>query len=210
MSNERKPDYIANIDKAERRFITHEVRQDTDGKIEGIASRAGTWYDMGFYEEQIAPGAFDDVMGDDVRALFNHDPNLVLARTKSKTLTLFQDDQGSLGYRYETPKRTYAIDLEDSIRSGDVDQSSFAFRVAEESWEWADEEKGISKDRRTIVKMEKLYDVSPVTYPANPDTTVAKRAIDDHYNHVKEQEIDLTRKKLEIYDKRLRIMDNSK
>jgi HK97 family phage prohead protease len=85
-----------------------------------------------------------------VRALINHDPNLVLARTKSKTLDLFTDKKGNLAYKFKTPNRSYAKDLEDAVKSGDIDQSSFAFRVAEEKWEWRDDNEDLKKDRRTI------------------------------------------------------------
>lgn len=177
-----KSDYIERIEDAERRFFQHpvEYREDEEGKVEGVASRVNEWYDLGYFEERVAKGAFDEVLKDDVRALFNHDPNLVLARTKSKTLELSTDKYGNLMYRYKTPNRSYAVDLEDAIKSGDVDQSSFAFRVKEEKWEWKDDNNDLKKDRRTILKMEKLYDVSPVTYPASPSTKVAARSIDDH------------------------------
>ena len=184
-----KTDYIENIQDGERRFISHpvEFREDNEeGTIEGIASEVERWYDLGYFEERIAKGAFDEVMDNDVRALFNHDPNLVLARTKSKTLNLSTDKKGNLVYRYKTPNRSYAKDLEDSVKSGDVDQSSFAFRVAEESWEWRDDNKDLKKDRRTITRIEKLYDVSPVTYPASPSTTVAARKLQDHNLELKE------------------------
>lgn len=182
-----KPDYASSIEGAERRILTHKVeyREEDEGKIEGIASRVNEWYDLGGFEERVAKGAFDDVKGDDVRALFNHDPNLVLARTKSKTLELFTDKEGNLAYRFKTPNRSYAKDLEDAVKSGDVDQSSFAFRVAEEKWEWKDDNKDLKKDRRTILKFEKLYDVSPVTYPASPSTTVATREIQNHEEELK-------------------------
>jgi HK97 family phage prohead protease len=177
-----KEDYIGQIENGERRVITHKVeyREEDEGKIEGIASRVNEWYDLGYFEERIQKGAFDDVMGDDVRALFNHDPNLVLARTKSKTLDMFTDKEGNLAYSFKTPNRSYAKDLEDAVKSGDVDQSSFAFRVSEEKWEWRDDNEKLKKDRRTITKVEKLYDVSPVTYPASPSTNVAARKQEDH------------------------------
>ena len=183
-----KADYTAGIQDAERRVITSKVefRADEDEpKIEGIASRVDEWYDLGAFEERIAKGAFDNVMDNDVRALFNHDPNLVLARTKSNTLDLFIDSKGNLAYRYATPNRTYAKDLEDAVKSGDVDQSSFAFRVSEEDWEWHDDKNKLAKDRRTITKVERLYDVSPVTYPASPSTNVAARKQDDHNEELK-------------------------
>ena len=178
-----KEDYTSGIQDAERRVITSKVEfraDDEEPKIEGIASRVNEWYDLGYFEERVSKGAFDSIMKDDVRALFNHDPNLVLARTKSKTLELFTDNKGNLAYRYKTPQRSYALDLEDAVKSGDVDQSSFAFRVAEEKWEWRDDNKDLKKDRRTILKLEKLYDVSPVTYPASPSTNVAARKQNDH------------------------------
>jgi HK97 family phage prohead protease len=177
-----KPDYIQNIENGERRFVSHivEYREENEGTIEGIASEVEKFYDLGMFEERIAKGAFDGVLKDDVRALFNHDPNLVLARTKSKTLEMFTDEKGNLAYRFKTPNRSYAKDLEDAVKSGDVDQSSFAFRVAEEKWEWREDNKDLKKDRRTITRFEKLYDVSPVTYPASPSTTVAARKLEDH------------------------------
>jgi len=176
-----KPDYIRNIKNGERRFLAPvDMRANEDGTVEGVASVVNQWYDMTFYDEMIAPGAFDEVMNDDVRALFNHDPSLVLGRTKSKTLELFNDGNGNLSYRYKTPNRTYAKDLEDMIRSGDVSQSSFAFTIKDEEWQWA--KKSTERDKRIIRKVEKLYDVSPVTYPANPGTnvTIARAIIDKH------------------------------
>lgn len=155
-----------------------EVRKDEEtGRVEGIASKVGVEYDMGWYVERIKPGAFDDVLGDDVRVLFNHDPNQILGRTKSGTAEIFITPEGHLGYRYNTPDRSYARDLEDAINAGDVDQSSFAFRISDQTWieEIRD---GQTINIREISKMEQLYDVSPVTYPASPDTTVAKRSFD--------------------------------
>ena len=182
-----KQDYTSNIEGCERRFISHpvEYREDDEGMIRGIASKVDKFYDLGPFEERISKGAFDTVLKDDVRALFNHDPNLVLARTKSKTLEMGTDKEGNLTYGYKTPNRSYAKDLEDAVKSGDVDQSSFAFRVAEESWEWREDNEKIKKDRRTISRVEKLYDVSPVTYPASPSTTVAARKQSDHIEELK-------------------------
>jgi HK97 family phage prohead protease len=155
-----------------------ERRSENEGEgvnaIEGTAAlfnnrtKIGGW----FYEE-VLPGAFDDVLGDDVRCLINHDPRLILGRTASGTLELWQDNTG-LKYRYTTPDRTYAKDLEDAIRSGDVSQSSFQFKTKESIW--IEQEDDL--DIRQIKKVERLYDVSPVTYPAYEDTSVAKRSFD--------------------------------
>lgn len=129
------------------------------------------------FREIIEPGAFDGVLGDDVRALFNHDPNMVLARSKNGegTLTLGSDTTG-LWYEFEAPDTQAGRDLMENIRLGNVDQSSFGFTVAKDTWsEERDGEKTIH--RRTINKVSRLYDVSPVTYPAYPDATVALRSL---------------------------------
>lgn len=158
--------------------LTVERRSENESEgasvIEGTAAlfnnrtKIGSW----FYEE-VLHGAFDDVLEDDVRCLINHDPRLILGRTASGTLELWQDDEG-LKYRYTTPDRSYAKDLEDAIRSGDVSQSSFQFKTKESIW--IEQEDDL--DIRQIKKVERLYDVSPVTYPAYQDTSVAKRSFD--------------------------------
>lgn len=126
------------------------------------------------FRERIAKGAFDDVLGDDVRALFNHDASHVLGRTKSGTLSIAQDDTG-LAYEVELPDTNSARDLIKVIERGDVDQSSFAFTVEKDTW--TEDEDG--RIIRTIEKMKRLYDVSPVTYPAYPDATVGIRSMEN-------------------------------
>jgi hypothetical protein len=140
--------------------------------IEGVAAKTGEPTEIaGIFIEEIAPGAFDEVLSDDVRCLLNHDENQVIARTKSGTLELYLDDSGNLNYRAKVSQnRRTALDAYDMIATGDVDQSSFAFRVKEESWQFFDDDD--KKDKRTIEKIELLRDVSPVTYPAYQETTV--------------------------------------
>lgn len=131
--------------------------------------------------EQIAPGAFDDVMKDDVRALFNHDANLILARSKggAGTLAIGVDERG-LWYEFEAPDTQAGRDLLVSMERGDVDQSSFAFTVTREGQKWEEETRdGITTARRTITKVSRLYDVSPVTYPAYADASAALRSLED-------------------------------
>lgn len=182
MSKEK--DYIGNITDAERRFfeapVTIEMREagdaDKPSVIEGYAfkfNRTTTIAD--FFREEILPGSADDVLQDDVRCLFNHNPNFVLARSNNGegTLKLSLDEVG-LKYRYETPNVSYAKDLEESIRLGNVSQSSFAFGIDEQRWVEREGELPL----RQIVKFKRLYDVSPVTYPAYQDTSVAKRSLE--------------------------------
>jgi HK97 family phage prohead protease len=126
----------------------------------------------GFYEK-IAPGAFDDVMGDDVRCLRNHNPDLLLGRTTAGTLTLSQNKTG-LRFENTPPNTSTGRETVESVRRKDITGCSFAFTVKEDDWV----ERG-DVLMRTIVKVDRLYDVGPVTYPAYSDTTVAARALND-------------------------------
>lgn len=131
--------------------------------------------DMGFIEV-IEPGAFKNAIPkSDVRALFNHDPNYILARTASGTLTIREDEKG-LYYEFSLPNTTIGNDLREMLDRGDVNQSSFAFSVKEQSWESLKLDNGEYQYTRRIKEVEQLYDVSPVTYPAYADTTVALRS----------------------------------
>jgi len=162
----------------ERRFTCGrvELRTTANGKplIRGYAAIFNSRSEnLGGFVEIIAPGAFENVLGDDVRALFNHDANLVLGRTKSGTCRLHVDATG-LAYEIDPPDTQVAHDLIESLRRGDVDQSSFAFSVRREDQTWSDDAIPV----RTIKRIAKLYDVSPVTYPAYPDTSVAARELE--------------------------------
>jgi HK97 family phage prohead protease len=212
-------DYIKNIsDSAERRFFASEVRavmptDATESKtstIEGYAAKFNTETEIGFYykfREKILPGAFDDVINDDVRCLFNHNPNFVLARSNAGkgTLMLTIDEVG-LKYSYQTPDRSYAKDLEDAIATGDVSQSSFAFEIESETWTEIEGE----TPQREIVKFRKLYDVAPVTYPAYADTEVAKRSLETYkeLNKKDEQEVRSENKGLDAFDAQIIINSN--
>lgn len=134
-----------------------------------------------FYEI-LKPGAFDDVLNDDVRALLNHDPSAILARSKNGagTLSIGVDETG-LWYEFEAPDTQHGRDLMTSLKRGDIDQSSFSFTVEKdgESWESRQDGDGPMVHTRTISRVSRLYDVSPVTYPAYPDATVALRSLEE-------------------------------
>ena len=127
---------------------------------------------LGGFREIIAPGAFDDVLNDDFRALFNHSDSLILGRASAKTARISVDSAG-LVYEIDPPDTQYARDLLVSLERGDVRESSFGFRVARGGDLWDEDDDGVLI--RTITKVARLYDVSPVTFPAYPDTDVAKR-----------------------------------
>ncbi len=193
---------MSNSAQIEKRAFNVESRVENESRlVYGYAALYdNTTRIMDWYDEEIAQGAFDSAQMDDVRALFNHDPNLLLARTKSGTLSLSVDERG-LKYEFEAPNTSAGNDLLEMLRRGDVSQSSFAFTIAGEEWI---EEKGM-KPKRRITKVERLYDVSPVTYPAYPDTTAAKRSF-DHWKekHAPEPQNDLA-KKIEQEQAELRV-----
>jgi len=181
---------IANKMEKEVRLLNTEFRVMNDGKVKvrGLAAVFNSLSEnLGGFRERIEPGAFDDVLKDDVRAMFNHDPNMILGRSKSGTLKLEVTPEG-LAYEYEDPDTTYSRDLVKSLERGDVDQSSFGFQVKSDGQEWRELEDG--SYIRTIKKVSRLYDVSPVTIPAYPDTTVAKRDL----NLLEQQKADIEMK----------------
>tara|TARA_R100001369_G_scaffold81040_2_gene111742 strand:+ start:1976 stop:2590 length:615 start_codon:yes stop_codon:yes gene_type:complete len=175
----------------EKRIYDIETRIDSteDGKeiVVGHASMYNTRSEfMGFYET-IEEGAFTDdlIKNSDVRALINHDQNLILARNTSGTLKLNADAQG-LRYEFEMPETSYGKDLSVSLKRGDISQSSFAFTVEED--DWSTDENG--NDLRTIKKIKRLYDVSPVTYPAYTDAndlTIAQRGLKEYKESLVEE-----------------------
>ncbi|WP_440867358.1 HK97 family phage prohead protease [Symbiopectobacterium purcellii] len=127
------------------------------------------------FREIIKPGAFDDVLNDDVRALFNHDANFILGRSTAGTLFVAVDDKG-LRYDITAPDTQTIRDLVLSpMARGDISQSSFAFRVARDGEHWYEDEEGIVL--REITKVSRLFDVSPVTYPAYQEADSALRSM---------------------------------
>lgn len=135
--------------------------------------------DLGGFREKIRPGAFKGAIADgcDVRALWNHDNNFVLGRTTARTLSLSEDDRGLLA-TIHPPDTQWARDLMVSIGRGDVSQMSFGFQVEKDEWDDKDKNSVV----RTIHSFRRLFDVSPVTSPAYPDTTVALRSLEEHRN----------------------------
>lgn len=188
----------------ERRYYRAELRAVTESGVEKIVGYGAVFNslseNLGGFQEMIMPGAFDSVLGGDIRALFNHDFNLLLGRTAAGTLKVQQDD---IGLRYEIipPDTSYARDLLTSIKRGDVDQSSFGFNVAQEEW---DTQRLIPL--RKVVSVGRLFDLGPVTIPAYPTTNAAVRDYANLLSRAAEREaggdpagrLDLLRRKLEM------------
>lgn len=128
------------------------------------------------FREIIMPGAFDDVLNDDVRALFNHDPNFILGRSTAGTLSLSVDDTG-LKYDIIAPDNQTIRDLVLApLQRGDITQSSFAFKISRNGDDWYENEDGVVI--REIHKISRLYDVSPVTYPAYQEASSTVRSFE--------------------------------
>jgi len=173
----------------QRRFLPNEIRQveavkRTDGdaeKLAGIKGTAAVFYNEADPDgtqyrlwrdtwERIMPGAFDDALArpDDVRALQNHDPRLLLGRSSAGTLTLSVDGAG-LNYDIDTPDNTAGRDTVVSLERGDMTGSSFAFIAQRAAWVEETDGDGETVYFRQIEAVE-LFDVGPVTYPAYAGT----------------------------------------
>jgi HK97 family phage prohead protease len=171
---------IMEMDKEYRSFeikdldIKIETRDDGKKRIVGHAAVFNMLSeDLGGYREQVAPGAFSEAIGrDDVRALFNHDPNIILGRNLAGTLVMKEDTRG-LAIEITPPDTQYIRDMVIApMERGDVTQMSFAFSILPNGQDWAKDENG--QVVRTVKRV-KLYDISPVTYPAYPQTDVGLR-----------------------------------
>lgn len=165
-----------------RSVILKELRvldatEESEPTIEGYAAVFDSWSEsLGGNDpfiEKVCKGAFEQtIQQDDIRALFNHDPNYVLGRNKAGTLTLQEDEKGLL-VRITPPKTQWAKDLLVSIARGDISQMSFGFTVESDRWSYED-----NKDVRELLRV-KLFDVSPVTFPAYTQTECGLRSIDE-------------------------------
>ncbi|MDK8641326.1 HK97 family phage prohead protease [Niallia taxi] len=137
-----------------------------------------------WFEETIAPGAFARSISEngDIRALFNHNWDHVLGRTKSGTLKLEEDERG-LSFEIELPNTTLAKDLAESLKRGDISQCSFGFIPTSETWNY-----DVEPMQRTINEVE-LYEISVVSIPAYEDTEVSlvrsKAAFDEAEKRLK-------------------------
>jgi len=148
-------------DLVEQRAYEGELKAVEGRTVEGYASVFNSMSeDLGGFREIILPGAFSEVLDNDVRALYNHDSNYLLARTTSGTLELKEDEKG-LYYRFEMPNTTYGNDMLELFRRGDLSQSSFGFTVEKDSWKLEN-----GQHVRYIERVGSLFDVSPVVYPA--------------------------------------------
>lgn len=175
---------IDQLPKEERRTIPiTEIRAESDGKITGYAAVFNSESELlyGHFREVIKPGAFASSIGNDIRALWNHDTAYVLGRNKVGTLQLQEDERG-LKVEITPPDTQWARDLMVSIKRGDISQMSFGFRVKKDKWS---EYKSDGTQLRELHDVD-LHEVSVVTFPAYPATSVSARSVDNYLDDLAE------------------------
>lgn len=173
MSDRNDRTEIRVMQARELRFLAVEEGPERGNTLAGYAAVFNVdSEDLGGFVETIDPAAFNRSLaaGADVRALINHDSNLVLGRSTSGTLRLATDEIG-LRFEVDLPDTSYARDLRVSMERGDISQCSFMFQTVKD--EWISRE---GKARRRLLDVE-LMDVSVVTFPAYPQTTAGVRAL---------------------------------
>lgn len=146
--------------------------------------------------ESVERGAFDESIHDDVRALFNHNTDLILGRTSANTLELRQDENGLWGKIYFNKEDTDAMNAYARIKRGDVSGCSFGFDIAEE-------EKIVNEDDSVhfvIKKVSPLYEVSPCVFPAYKATSIGARDVDGANDRKEEADALVKEKKQKEYD----------
>jgi HK97 family phage prohead protease len=165
----------------ERRLVKFdrvEIRKGDNG-LRTLAGHAAVFNSnsepMYGFTERIKPGCFSRaIKEDDVRALFNHDSNLVLGRNTAKTLRLSEDKEG-LAFECDLPDTQAARDVATLIERGDISGCSFSFRTLKDEWDYSPDG---ATTMRTLIDVE-LFDVGPVTFPAYPATDVSVRSLED-------------------------------
>lgn len=144
--------------------------------IEGYAIVYDSWTDIGWFDEMVVRGAASNALkNSDVRALIDHDPSLIVGR-EGVNLTLTEDERGVFMRLTEPSVKSARFDqLAADVEAGLITGQSYAFTAKEDRWTArADED----REKREILEIGELFDVSLVTYPAYPDTTAAKRSRD--------------------------------
>ena len=163
------------IEYRDRGLPEIEVREhEGEGtKLGGLGIPFGVWSeDLGGFREQVLPGAFKaSLETDDIRSLFNHDSNFVLGRKSAGTLRLSEGDRG-ISYEVDLPDTTWAKDLAESIKRGDIRENSFGMFVTDDIWE---EREGLMwRSVRSAV----LREVGPQPFPAYTQGDVTVRSLE--------------------------------
>lgn len=182
-----------------RELLSSEIEiREVEGGLRTITGYAVKWemksVTMGYwrrFKEQFKRGAFtDSLTQDDQLALWSHDYSQVLGRTKNGTLRLFEDEIG-LRFELDLADTMLGNDTYKTIKRGDVDGVSFGFQMVKEEWDESDPDNVV----RSVTKA-KLIEISPVAFPAYPDSQVSARSHDPYKQFVDERNQKDLRQKL--------------
>jgi len=191
------------MEQIERRQIVEglQIEDRGEGKEKGITGLGIVFnkrsVNLGGFVEIIKPEAVRDIDWTDVVSMVNHDSNRTVGRNPD-TLSIKVEKNG-VRYTIEPSELSYYRDLSISVSRGDIKGSSFGFMVETDGEDWTEDESGLVV--RTITKFRKIYDISPVVFPAYPDTTAAKRSLDAYMDAKKPKNtypIGLARRKFEV------------
>jgi hypothetical protein len=194
-----------------RHFPCMELRLEGDDEAPKLVGHIAVFNqlseDLFDFKEKIAPGAFaESIRRDDIRALWNHENDLVLGRTSSGTLELEEDDVG-LAFKNVPPDTTWFKDRMVSLKRKDVTGASFGFITEEDEWEVDPDDPQMRI--RTLVKL-RLLEVSPgVTFPAYPQPDVAIRSMQRWEEEQKKEsgQAGAEAQCLDLRKKRLRLLE---
>jgi HK97 family phage prohead protease len=165
-----------------------EIRMKMDGEeekpcIRGYAAVYNSESDLlyGFFREVIRPGAFDNSIKNDIRALWNHNSAYVLGRSTSGTLNIRSDAKG-LYFEVDPPDTQWAKDLCTSVQRGDINQMSFGFETIQDNWQSLED----GTEMRELLEVN-LHEVSVVTFPAYQATSAGMRSLETEDEEVQKR-----------------------
>lgn len=170
----------------ERRFFTVEnfaveTREENGAEVRVLRGHAAVFnspsVEMWGVTEYVERGAFTKTIQEfDQRALKNHDTNMVLGRRSAGTLRLYEDEKG-LAVEIDIPDTSYGRDLIVSAQRGDIKEMSFGFDAIRQRWEH--EDNGEERTAKRYLQELRLFEVSPVTFPAYPASSFSVRSLDE-------------------------------
>ena len=189
-------------------FEVRAKRDETHGTyLEGTPIVYDSWTDLGWYDEQIQRGALDNTDLTDVRFLINHNTDMIpLARSRNNnensTMQMTVDEGGmNIRVNLDTENNADARSLYSAVERGDIDGMSFMFVVDGELWEEEESE----HPKRTITDIEKVFEVSAVTFPAYEQTSISARGLSEALDSARASLESVRAEKRAVEDKKKRI-----
>lgn len=202
------------MNEKEIRAFTFEVRAENNEEHGNFLEGRPIVYDsrtnLGWYDEIIEKGALDNTDLKDVRFLVNHNTDMIpLARSRNNTVNstmqMSVDEKGMLiRVDLDTENNAEAKSLYSAVERGDIDGMSFMFVVDKDMWEDIDTE----HPTRHILGIDKVFEVSAVTFPAYEDTSIQARGLSDALDNAKKslENVKAEARKLERRKQTIRIL----